>query len=552
MRDDVALLLLFGLGLAAGLDATSDGSSPEWAPAKFTEDNMLVLDAATFGAAVEPGEKPVLVHFYAPWCGYCSALAPLFSKAADTLAAEGAPVRLAKVDGVANKSFAAAQGVEMYPTFRWYSNGASSAYTGGRKADEFVAWVRRKLEPSIELDESGKPPALHPSAWSAALKSGRVTSLALLQRGDAPQLAAYYSVARLEDGADFYHTFSKAVYREAAERAAAAAPKTAAAVASTAAPTAVLITPHDERFVPMAAGEGEDPEVFKLRLTEMLVGHMRPLVSDFTIETERMLFDGPALRTYVLAIGSPESLADQREAHTAAARSHRGRCVVIAVDATADAADGLKQYLGYGRGARPRLEYYGLVLEDDEEVRYKASLPGAELQGAALTAALSSFMAAVVDGTAERFYESEAVDGGVWRAPKLMPDKYKDEAGSGAVQVVTGSTFEEIVRGPKDVLLQVHAPWCAHCQAVAPAYEQLGQRLASVPSVTIAKMDGSKNEVEWLDVDGYPTFVLFTASNRKIELPETSKRTLEAFTDFVQANAEVPFELKHGWPHDEL
>ena len=69
-------------------EARPDGSTPEWRPAEFSEESVLVLSAANFTMA--RGHFPVmLVQFYAPWCSHSRALAPEFAAAADELQARG-------------------------------------------------------------------------------------------------------------------------------------------------------------------------------------------------------------------------------------------------------------------------------------------------------------------------------------------------------------------------------------------------------------------------------------------------------------------------------
>ncbi|CAN0452508.1 unnamed protein product, partial [Scytosiphon promiscuus] len=48
----------------------------------------------------------------------------------------------------------------------------------------------------------------------------------------------------------------------------------------------------------------------------------------------------------------------------------------------------------------------------------------------------------------------------------------------------------------KDVLVEFYAPWCGHCKAPAPKYDDLAAKLEGVDSVVIAKMDSTENEID--------------------------------------------------------
>ncbi|KAL4380642.1 hypothetical protein AHAS_Ahas04G0053900 [Arachis hypogaea] len=81
---------------------------------------------------------------------------------------------------------------------------------------------------------------------------------------------------------------------------------------------------------------------------------------------------------------------------------------------------------------------------------------------------------------------------------KLKPFLKSDpvpETNDGDVKIVVGDNFDDIVLDEsKDVLLEVYAPWCGHCQALEPTYNKLAKHLRGIESIVIAKMDGSTNE----------------------------------------------------------
>lgn len=76
------------------------------------------------------------------------------------------------------------------------------------------------------------------------------------------------------------------------------------------------------------------------------------------------------------------------------------------------------------------------------------------------------------------------------------------------VKMATGQNFDELVNQPdKDVMIEFYAPWCGHCNALSPKYEQLGEKLLKEKGVVIAKLDATANDFDrkvW-EVKGYPS-----------------------------------------------
>lgn len=82
--------------------------------------NLLQLDSNNFKSAVS-GATPVLVDFWAPWCGPCKAIAPVLEDLAGEMAGK---LQIAKVNVDDNGDLAAQFGVRAIPTLLLFKNGA--------------------------------------------------------------------------------------------------------------------------------------------------------------------------------------------------------------------------------------------------------------------------------------------------------------------------------------------------------------------------------------------------------------------------------------------
>jgi thioredoxin 2 len=97
------------------------------------------LTRANFEPQIAKGELPIVVDFWAPWCGPCKMMAPAYEQAAAQL---GPKVRLAKLDTEAEPEIAGRFAIRSIPTLVAFKDGREVARQSGAMAlPQLMQWI---------------------------------------------------------------------------------------------------------------------------------------------------------------------------------------------------------------------------------------------------------------------------------------------------------------------------------------------------------------------------------------------------------------------------
>jgi len=112
----------------------------------------IPASAESFATHIQRNDIPVLVDFWAQWCGPCKAMAPVYERIAAELEPE---IRLLKVDTEAHPELAARHNIRSIPTLILFQNGSEIArQAGAMDAESLRSWLRRNAASSFSAFQS--------------------------------------------------------------------------------------------------------------------------------------------------------------------------------------------------------------------------------------------------------------------------------------------------------------------------------------------------------------------------------------------------------------
>jgi len=450
---------------------------------------VLDLDKDTFDQAIK--DHPlIMVEFFAPWCGHCKRLEPEYEKAAEELKGVATMAKV-NADAEINRPLASTYGIRGFPTLKIFRNGSfqPTDYNGERSASAMVSFMKRQALPAISALTTSED-------VEKFSKSDRVVVVGFFDNADSQE---YKSFQEASDTLRNEFVFGSVIGNSAINQ-----------QYGVESPNVILFKQFDEGKNVLGSNKfGE--------IASFVKSNSIPLIDEIGPENYRMYAESGVPLAYLFVDSKVEGQKDTYiERIRSIAQQTKGKLNWVWIDSSKYAKHAEK--LGLSGTVTP-----ALAIEEMNEGTHFAFDEKTEIT----TASVAPWVNLYTEGKLEPTIKSEPIP----------------ESNSEPVKVVVAKSFSQIVGDTtKDVLVEFYAPWCGHCKKLVPIYDELAKDLENVPSVVIAKIDATANDVDpKLGIRGFPTIKLFPANNKETPVEYNGDRSKDDLIKFLQQNASTKF-----------
>lgn len=458
------------------------------------EDSAVVkLTQDTFKEFIESNPY-VLAEFFAPWCGHCKRLGPEFASAADSLVETHPEIKLAQIDCTEERDLCADFEIRGYPTLKVFKGDTEniSDYPGQRSSDSIQSYMVKLTLPAVQVFTDGK---------EIDAKVGDLTESFILQilpegAEESASNTTFYDVAnKYKEHFTFASTSDKDYVKK---------------YANGKKPSYVVFR-KGETVDDASVYKGEDIGEEADRLVEFIDVESKPLFGEINGATYQAYTSaGIPLAYYFYSSTEERDVAEPIIKKLA--KKYRGELNFVGLDAA--------QFGLHAQNLNMQEEFPLFVIHDLESNKKYGIDQSKELDNNDIPQFVQKFKA----GKLDPIVKSEPIP----------------ESQNSSVYHLVGAEHDAIVNSKKDVFVKYYAPWCGHCKKLAPVFEELAS-LFEGKDVIVAEIDHTQNDVEGVEIQGYPTLVLFPADGSEPVYYEED-RSLESMAEFIKEHGSLKID----------
>lgn len=460
------------------------------------EDSAVVkLTEETFEEFISSNPY-VLAEFFAPWCGHCKNLGPEFASAADSLNESNPEIKLAQIDCTEERDLCSQMEIKGYPTLKVFKGNSDSVldYRGQRNADSIANYMIKLTLPAVQIFEDAK---------ALTEKLADVTESFILQvlppaANESDSNNTFYDVANQ--------------YSEHFTFASTSDPSFVEKYTNSTDKPAYVVFRKGEAIEDASVYDGEDIGDSADTLVEFISIETKPLFGEINGATyQAYTSSGIPLAYYFY------NTKEERDAVEPIikkiAKEFRGDINFVGLDAA--------QFGMHAQNLNMQESFPLFVIHDLKDNKKYGIEQSKDLDNSEIEDFVKNFK----EGKLEPIVKSEPIP----------------ETQDSPVYHLVGKEHNDIVNSKKDVLVKYYAPWCGHCKKLAPIFEELSA-LYKGKDVLLAELDHTQNDVDGVEIQGYPTIVLFPADGSDPVYFE-QERSLESMANFIKEHGALKIDI---------
>ena len=448
--------------------------------------DVIILTDSTFDKAIQKYEY-LMVYFYAPWCIRCNKFHPEYDEAASILRKEN--LFLAKVDATVEKELDKRFGLKGYPIIKLFIKGKEIDYDKERKAKDVVNWMRRKTNGQSIIN-------LNTSEEIEKFKNDN--NVVLIYFGNNKRdIEEYIKVSRKDDEYQFGIVESENLINKYTKK-----------------DTIILYKKYDEK-------ERELKEINEKNIEEFIDKYSSPKFMKFGEEAANIIFNKNQSAIILFANDKFNKWDEYNKLMKNISDKINYKLKVIISDIKDLMSQKLAEYLNIKENDLPVIRI--VDTKGEYTKKYKMNKDINEIN-------ILEFINDWENKKIKSYVKSTEI-------PK---------ENNGDVFIIVGDTFEEeVINNNKDIVVLFYSPWCYHCKALLPKYEEVAKILKPKnKNLILTKINAIDNEVESIDNYDFPQIKLYPG-NKKDNPPidYNGDKSVDDIIKFIKNNVAYPIYI---------